>query len=155
MYTQRHTNTAVQAGISMNRSDFQKLAELRIKEAQILLENNCFEGAYYLAGYAVECALKACIARKTQQFDFPPKRAVVDDMYKHDLLKLINVSGLKSDFEKHEKESNEFAANWGTIKDWSEEIRYNTTVEQKRAIDVLAAITDKDYGILEWLKKSW
>jgi HEPN domain-containing protein len=50
----------------MNRADFHKLAEIRIKEARVLLDRKCYAGAYYLAGYAVECALKACIARKTQ-----------------------------------------------------------------------------------------
>jgi len=57
----------------MNRSDFQKLTEIRMKEAKVLLSNACFEGAYYLAGYAVECAIKACIAKKTQIHDFPPE----------------------------------------------------------------------------------
>jgi HEPN domain-containing protein len=40
----------------MNRADFQKLAELRIREAKVLLDSKHYEGAYYLAGYAVECA---------------------------------------------------------------------------------------------------
>jgi hypothetical protein len=31
------------------------------------------EGAYYLAEYAIECAFKACIAKRTQQHDFPEK----------------------------------------------------------------------------------
>lgn len=47
----------------MNRSDFQKLTELRLTEANALLGAKCYEGAYYLTGYAVECALKACIAQ--------------------------------------------------------------------------------------------
>lgn len=45
----------------MNRVDFRQLAGLRIAEAKVLLDNNLYAGAYYLAGYAVECALKACI----------------------------------------------------------------------------------------------
>jgi len=39
-----------------------------------LLRLGLFDGAYYLAGYAVECALKACIAKGTQRFEFPDKR---------------------------------------------------------------------------------
>ncbi|HYP39716.1 MAG TPA: HEPN domain-containing protein [Chloroflexia bacterium] len=57
----------------MNRDDFRKLAGLRITEAKVLLDNACYEAAYYLSGYAVECALKACIAKKTRRFDFPDK----------------------------------------------------------------------------------
>ena len=57
----------------MNRSDFQKLTELRITEARVLLESKCYEGTYYLIGYAVEFALKACIAKQTREYDFPDK----------------------------------------------------------------------------------
>src|SRR5262249_32127022 len=55
------------------RSDFQQLADVRIDEAAVLLAQGKFDGAYYLAGYAVECGLKACIARLTSQDDYPPK----------------------------------------------------------------------------------
>jgi HEPN domain-containing protein len=51
----------------MNRADLQQLAELRITEAKVLLDNGFYAGAYYLAGYAVECALKACIAKLTNR----------------------------------------------------------------------------------------
>jgi HEPN domain-containing protein len=46
---------------AMNRFDSQKLASLRLREAKALLAAGFPEGAYYLAGYAVECALKACL----------------------------------------------------------------------------------------------
>jgi HEPN domain-containing protein len=49
----------------MTRKDLQKLAAIRLKEAKLLLAANAPDGAYYLAGYAVECALKACIAKAT------------------------------------------------------------------------------------------
>ena len=50
----------------MNRADFQKLAEIRLEEAATLLNAGKFDGAYYLSGYAVECGLKACIAKQTK-----------------------------------------------------------------------------------------
>jgi HEPN domain-containing protein len=43
----------------LNRRDFQELALVRLNEAKVLLDAGHFDGAYYLAGYAVECALKA------------------------------------------------------------------------------------------------
>ena len=55
---------------SMYRSDFQKLAEDRIADAGALFEAHRYDAAYYLAGYAVECALKACIAKR-----FPRRQA--------------------------------------------------------------------------------
>lgn len=57
----------------MNRLDFQRLAELRLSESTALLAAGFPDGAYYLAGYAMECALKACIAKRTREYDFPEK----------------------------------------------------------------------------------
>src|SRR5258708_14889813 len=76
----------------MNRADLQHLAALRLKEAGVLLDASCFEGAYYLAGYAIECAIKACFARKTEQYDFPSIKAV-NQVYSHDPTKLISAAG--------------------------------------------------------------
>ena len=39
----------------MNRSDLQKIADIRVADAKLLLDAGRFEGAYYLIGYAVEC----------------------------------------------------------------------------------------------------
>lgn len=47
----------------MNRKDLQELSKLRLKEAKLLIDNNSFDGAYYLCGYSVECALKAWIRK--------------------------------------------------------------------------------------------
>lgn len=52
--------------MAMFRKDFQDLAMVRVREAEMLLAAGLFDGAYYLAGLAVECALKACIAKATQ-----------------------------------------------------------------------------------------
>jgi hypothetical protein len=74
---------------------FRQLAEDRIQDAAILLAAQRWSGAYYVAGYAAECGLKACIARLTSAEDFPPKVKVVQASYTHDLDKLLKASGLK------------------------------------------------------------
>jgi hypothetical protein len=74
---------------------FRQLAEDRIQDAAILLAAQRWSGAYYVAGYAPECGLKACIARLTSAEDFPPKVKVVQEYYTHDLDKLLKASGLK------------------------------------------------------------
>jgi hypothetical protein len=68
----------------MNRTDLQKLSRMRVKEAKALLDAGQSCGAYYLTGYAVECALKACIAKQVRRNDFPDKRTVTES-YTHDL----------------------------------------------------------------------
>ena len=42
-----------------SRANFEKLIDLRMKEARLLLDHKNWDGAYYLVGYTVEFALKA------------------------------------------------------------------------------------------------
>ncbi len=45
----------------MNRAELQQLSDERIEDARALLAAKRWPGAYYLAGYALECALKSCV----------------------------------------------------------------------------------------------
>jgi HEPN domain-containing protein len=56
----------------VNRSDFQQLAEDHLRHAKALLDAQLYSGAYYMCGYVAECALKACICKRTNQNDFYP-----------------------------------------------------------------------------------
>jgi len=137
----------------VNRLDLQQLAEIRIREAEALLNSSLFDGTYYLAGYAVECALKACIAKQTREFDFPDK-AVVNDSYTHDLEKLIRVAGLETELQERSASSKQFEVNWNLVKDWSEGARYERHDERK-VKDSFSAVTDRRTGVLAWLKGHW
>jgi len=68
----------------LNLQKLKDLAFIRIREANLLLQHNNFDGAYYLAGYTIECALKACIAKQVQQYDFPDL-STVKQSYTHNL----------------------------------------------------------------------
>ena len=138
----------------MNRSELQKIAELRVGDAKVLLDAGRYEAAYYLAGYAIECALKACIAKQIKEFDFPDKK-VVTDSYAHDLTKLLRLSSVGLLFEAELKRNQAIDTNWGVVKDWSEETRYQTSVAEKVARDMFAAVTDPQNGVLTWLKNHW
>ena len=37
----------------MNRDDLKEVALIRLDDARVLLENERYEGAYYLCGYAI------------------------------------------------------------------------------------------------------
>ena len=78
----------------MTRSDFQKLALVRLSEAKLLLRHRKYDGAYYLAGYAVECALKACLAKRTKKYEFPPEPAAIRNYYTHSYHDLLKVAEL-------------------------------------------------------------
>lgn len=84
----------------MNRRELQELAKVRLKEANALLEAGFHDGAYYLAGYAVECALKACIAKATQRHEFPDKRRA-DASYSHSFRDLLRVAKLERELLGH------------------------------------------------------
>lgn len=38
------------------------------------MDQGLYDGAYYLSGYAVEWALKACIAKNVKRYDFPDRK---------------------------------------------------------------------------------
>ena len=69
--------------MSQDRATFQQLAEERLAEARALLKAGHPSGAYYLAGYAVECALKAKIAMQFRANEIPD-RSLVNKAYDHD-----------------------------------------------------------------------
>lgn len=81
--------------MAQTRREFQQLARMRLKDARVLIQNGNLEGAYYFTGLAIECAVKACISKKTKRHDFPPNPKNARDIYTHDLGTLISVAGLQ------------------------------------------------------------
>lgn len=138
----------------MNRADFQKLSKLRVREAKVLLGNGCYEGAYYLLGYAVECAFKACIAKQTKRYDFPDKN-LANCIYTHDLNTLLRFSGLEQEHRKECKNDPGFESNWAIAKDWKEDSRYSTAANKDKAEALKSAVLNRKDGILPWLQKQW
>ena len=138
----------------MNKADLEKLVAIRLAEAETLLSAGNFQGAYYLAGYALECALKACIAKRVNQHDFPNK-LLANKSHTHNLSDLIGVAELKQLLLQKENDDMEFSINWSVAKDWSESSRYECNIEETKANDLFNAITEIESGILPWLKMYW
>ena len=128
--------------------EFQTLAQQRIKEARTLFaaDPDCASGSYYLAGYAVECALKACIVKLSVE-DFY-RKSLGANYFSHDLKKLLDYAGLTLPARPVVQE------NWRRVILWTEESRYRIrTVAQAQAS--LDAIDDPAEGILTWLVTQW
>ena len=140
--------------MTMNRGDFQKMAKVRLEDAQTLFKQGRYSGAYYLSGYTVECGLKACIAKQTRRFDFPPERKIIDDIYTHNFDRLVRAAGLEATLTKDLKSDEQLDRNWALVKDWKEKSRYEEHSE-KKARDFLDAVTDGQHGVLQWLKQRW
>jgi HEPN domain-containing protein len=135
------------------KGDFQRLAELRFSEAELLLNQSSFPGAYYIAGYAVECALKAIICLRFSAHTLPDKN-FVQKVHSHKLDELMTIAGVKVDFEARAKADDVFKANWGIISQWSEQSRYEFK-DEFNARALLDAIGNKNHGLLPWLKTLW
>ena len=137
----------------MNRGELRLLSSMRAREAKVLLDAGHAAGAYYLAGYAVECALKACIARQVRRGDFPDK-AAVNKAWTHNLASLVEAAGLKPQFENDQLTNPALQINWGVVKDWVPESRYDTTVTPAKARDMYRSCT-RPHGVLPWVRKRW
>ena len=112
-----------------------------------------FNGAYYLAGYAIECALKARIAQNTRKYDFPDKK-LVNDSYTHDLEKLMKLAELWPRLEGTKKAHPHVWQFWLVVKDWNEEQRYNDSVDSRMAADLIEAISNPTDGVMQWIEKN-
>lgn len=138
----------------MKRSTLQKLCNVRRREAAALLKAGHYQGAYYLIGYAVECALKACVAKQVNRYDFPDKR-LANEAFTHDLEKLVKVAGLEPQLQSDLKSSAALELNWAVVKDWSETARYELGITRAQARDLYSACSAQRSGILAWIRKRW
>lgn len=140
-------------GSPVKRSDFQEISRMRAREARALLDAGQNAGAYYLCGYAVECALKACVAKQVRRCDFPDKD-LANQAFTHDLEKLIRVAGLDVQLDRDRRAAPALDVNWAIAKDWSEAARYDASTSEAQARDLYSAVTGKN-GILPWVRRRW
>jgi hypothetical protein len=136
------------------RIEFQQLAERRLVEAKALLNLGFWDGAYYLAGYAVELGLKACIIKMLLATDAFPDKDLSRDCYTHSVSTLIKVSRLREAEEAATDADPLLKAHWGLVKDWSEQKRYHM-IEQNEAEGLYTAIAGNGHGVLSWIKTVW
>lgn len=136
---------------TLDREALQVLATTRLDDARTLLSNARYAAAFYLAGYAVECALKACIAHQTREYEFPDRNRV-NQSYTHDLEKLKELSGLPIDAALSADAI--LAVNWSVVAKWEERSRYRLPTK-KEAEDLLEAVDDPKHGVLPWLQERW
>lgn len=137
----------------MNRADLQRLSNTRIREATILFKAGEHSGAYYLAGYSVECALKACFARNIKRYDFPDRDGA-SKVFTHKLKELVKLAQLNTELARAENTNTQFKSGWDLVCQWTEESRYALWTKAE-AEDILNAITKRRDGVLPWIKRHW
>lgn len=140
----------------VNRAALQKLAEDRILDAELLLNGGRWSGAYYLAGYAIECGLKACIlAHVTSNASVIfQERRYSEKCWTHELRQLLELAGLKAQMDADGKAQANLFARWGTVLAWKETSRYEEKTEAE-ARALYEAITHPTDGVLPWIRLRW
>ena len=133
------------------RATFQSLATRRVAEARALAHGGHSSGAYYLAGYAIECALKAVIAGKFRENVIPDK-SFVASIYTHNLVALLRLAGLQSELDDAIEADQALGQKWTIIQRWSEDARYQiwTADHALGMIDAVAG-SEGTEGLLQWL----
>jgi hypothetical protein len=138
-----------------SRTEFQQLADVRVAEAAALLAAGLWDGAYYVAGYAVESALKACILARVERTGilFEDKKFAAD-CWTHETDKLLTLADLKIDRDRDAPPGTPKDMKWKIVARWNVESRYKR-FSQAEAKELYAAITDPTDGVLTWIRIRW
>ena len=140
------------------RLEWQQLAEGRILDAQAHLAPGVgrWSAAYYLAGYAVECGLKACVLARVAAFPdlIYRDRNFSNSAWTHDLEALLIVADLKVSRDSDALANPTFYTHWQRVKQWNEKARYQQKT-QAEAQYLFDAITDAKDGVMQWIRARW
>ena len=140
----------------MNRPELQRLAQERIDNATVLLTAGHWSAAFYIAGYAVECALKSCVLRHIHDTGaiFADPDYEVKNFRTHDFKQLLKLAGLLEKRNADLKANNTLALRWATAQGWDETSRYKSKTEAE-ARELYEAIIEPTNGVLAWIQQHW
>ncbi len=142
----------------MDRKKLQGLAKTRLQDAKALIGRKRWSGAYYLCGYVVECALKACLLRHLGEsgavFGDQQYLKKLADCWTHDLVKLVSLAGLEADFGAARGANPALDVFWSTAKEWKETARYEEKTERE-ARALYEAVSHNPDGVFRWIRSRW
>jgi hypothetical protein len=139
----------------VNRAQLRQLAEDRILDAACLLAGGRWAGAYYLAGYAAECGLKACIMAHVEATGaIFQDRKFSEKCWTHDLETLLELANLRAALDADAAANPALFTNWGLAKGWKETSRYEQKT-QPEAQALYDAIANHPDGVLPWIRIRW
>jgi hypothetical protein len=143
----------------VNQALLRQMAEDRIRDAEVLIGGQRWAFAYYVAGYAVECALKSCVlSRMIYTGGVFMDKKFAEQCHTHTFGDLIRLAGLKGELDAQLAASaaaaGRFVGFWGTVLLWRETSRYEQKTEPE-ARAIYSAITDDPDGVLRWIRNYW
>ncbi len=119
---------------------FQAVAKIRLKDADVLLNEQRHEGALYLAGYAIECILKWGVTRRRNILRLPEK------LETHDWDRLLSATGLKPRLEAEPAMHTVFSE---LSERWGPELRYLAKLPRSENAEKLYEKLTVLYGWIE------
>jgi HEPN domain-containing protein len=139
----------------VNRTELQQLARDRVEDARVLLDNSRWTAAYYLAGYAVETALKACILRFVEETGviFTDKK-FAERCWTHRIEDLVKQANLEPVRGQDIGANATLGSYWGVAEAWTEVSRYQQKTEAD-ARDLFEAVTSDPDGVFRWIQQHW
>jgi hypothetical protein len=140
-------------GLGQKRADLRARAQAKLDDAIILLQHGRFSNAYYLAGYAVELGLKACIAAQITAETIPDK-VFLKGILNHQFMGLAGLAGLSQALKDEQDNDQRFAANWALASEWEPDCRYEDKDGMSTQL-LIQAINDPNTGVLRWIKTHW
>ncbi len=139
----------------MTQAELRRLAEERIQDAKALLDGQRWSFAYYVAGYAVESALKSCVlARMIYTGWVFQEKWKAQECLTHDFGELIVLAGLTSELNATLATNPAFVSFWNTVLLWDVSDRYRQK-SPAAAEDLYKANTQDPNGVLQWLRIYW
>jgi HEPN domain-containing protein len=134
------------------RRELQRLACLRLKEAEALFTAGCYDACAYLCGYVVELGMKAVICARFGVNEYPEKR-LHGALRTHELEDLKLVAGLDQAFSSTIGR----IACWSVASEWKPERRYQQegSYDQAAALRMLSAISSYPDGVLACISSHW
>lgn len=122
----------------ISRGDLRRLAQARLRDAEVLFASGRHDGAAYLCGYAIELVLKARICRQLKWAGFPETRREFEGFQSfrtHNLDVLLRLTGLEA------KVKSAHVAEWSIVATWEPEVRYRPvgSITRQDARDMIDA----------------
>src|SRR6476469_6282887 len=124
----------------LKRPDPRKIAQARLRDAQVRFHAKRYDGAFYLCGDALEVAFKARVCTTLRWQAFPATAGEFHGLTSfktHDLEILLLLSG------RHQQVRSKHATDWAVVVKWDPETRYRpigsaTAQQTQDMIDAVA-----------------
>jgi hypothetical protein len=110
----------------VTRLEGQQLAECWLVDAKRLLDDHRWSAAYYVAGYAVECGLKACILARmaaAPEVIFDDKK-FSEKCWTHGIFELVKLAGQEAARAADSTANPALGRNWLVVNAWNEKACY-------------------------------